>query len=348
MVRHAILLLAALVGGAASAGAQGLRLGDIRLEEVPSVAASDIAQAKPRVILFTDHHADEVADPGTGLIRFEDWARVQPVQKQFLSLYPAYVEPTVNVTRGGTTKPRKIKLHMFVAEARFVIPRAPGSIDPARYATLPLLEHIDKMIKHRPLAPADVMTVKNPEFISGRNPERPWCEAKPNVLCIQSRYDLEGKLPMGIMLANKLKDEGKKIADYMEFQSELRVVPLAEINQVGVAKLTGVNSPVTGALEQNIFYVNQVMQFGKFLAVFQAHPTDPGKTVVSAYIALAVHSDTLDKKKEYENIPVLRNMLPGQVLAGKSSFNTGTSISAGLPDYARNQIKAFAGILERE
>jgi hypothetical protein len=203
------------------------------------------------------------------------------------------------------------------------------------------------MITHKPIAATDVMPLKDPESVSGRNPERPWCEAK-GALCLQSRYQLEGKLPTGIMLANKLKDEGKKIADFMDFQSELRVVPIAELNQASVAKLTGINAPVTGALEQNIFYVNQVMQFGKFLAVFQQHPSDPNKTVVSAFIALAVHSDTLDKKKEYENIPVLRNMLPGQVLAGKSSFNTGTSISAGLPAYTRNQIKAIAAILEKE
>ena len=37
--------------------------------------------------------------------------------------------------------------------------------------------------------------------------------------------------------------------------------------QEGLAKLTGLSSPVTGVLEQNIFYVNQVMRFGKFLAI---------------------------------------------------------------------------------
>jgi hypothetical protein len=44
---------------------------------------------------------------------------------------------------------------------------------------------------------------------------------------------------------------------------------------------------------------------------------------------------------------VLRNMVPAQVLAGKSSFNSGKSLSAGLPVYARNQVKAIAAILER-
>jgi hypothetical protein len=53
----------------------------------------------------------------------------------------------------------------------------------------------------------------------------------------------------------------------------------------------------------------------------------------------------LENRKQYENVPVLRNLVPAQVLVGKSSFNTGTSISAGLPNYARNEIKAVASIL---
>jgi hypothetical protein len=36
------------------------------------------------------------------------------------------------------------------------------------------------------------------------------------------------------------------------------------------------------------------------------------------------------------------------VLSGNSTFNTGNSISSGLPNYARNSLKAIAGILERE
>ena len=56
----------------------------------------------------------------------------------------------------------------------------------------------------------------------------------------------------------------------------------------------------------------------------------------------------LAKKKEFVKVPVLRNLVPAQVLAGKSSFNSGSSISAGLPVYARNQVKAIAAILERK
>jgi len=44
---------------------------------------------------------------------------------------------------------------------------------------------------------------------------------------------------------------------------------------------------------------------------------------------------------------VLRNLVPADVLMGRSSFNSGNSISAGLPQYARNEIKTVAGILEK-
>ena len=175
-------------------------------------------------------------------------------------------------------------------------------------------------------------------------------DGKPFQLQVQivKRPDLEGKLPIGIQIANKLREGSKKIPDYLEFESELTLRPPAEVAEMGLATLTGLDTPVAGALEQNIFYVNQVMQFGKLLAVFQGHPTDAKQTVVTVFMALAVESNVLAKKKEFMKVPVLRNLVPAQVLAGKSSFNSGSSISAGLPVYARNQVKAIAAILERK
>jgi len=319
-----------------------------QVEEVGSVAAVAIAQLKPRTIAFTDHRTDELADPATGLIRFEDWARARPLQKQNLSLYPGYVEPTLNVTANGVTKQVKEKLQVYVAEARFIVAKAPGSIELGQYATLPFVESLDPAITHKVIAAADAIPLKDPEAAHLRHPDRRWCEAKALMICIQSHYKLEGKLPVGIRLANKLAAEGdKKVADFLEFQSELRVLAPAEIDQPSLTRLTGLNGPVTVALEQTIFHVNQILRFGKFLAVLQPHPSDPGKTVVTTFIALAIKAKVLETKKEYEGVPVLRNLVPAQVLVGNSSFNTGSSISAGLPSYARNRIKAIAGILER-
>lgn len=342
MIRFAIVLFAALASGTASAAEE------FKIEEVDALVPFDAAKLKPSTILYTDFHKSEMADPVTGLIRFTDWERLRPEQKQFLSLYPAYVEPTVKVTVHGIVKSRKVKLHVYVTAARFGLAKAPAAIDLAHYVTLPFVQGLDPMIKDKLITAADVMPAKDANLAYNLRPDRPWCEAAATVLCIQSHYKLEGKLPTGIALANKLRDSSKKIADYMEFQSELRVVPQDQIDGAGLAKLTGLESPVSGVLEQNIFWVNQVMQFGKFMAIFQPFPSDSARTVVTVFMALAVETDLLDKKKEYEKVPVLRNLVPALVLAGKSSFNSGTSISAGLPDYTRNRIKAIAAILDRE
>jgi hypothetical protein len=47
--------------------------------------------------------------------------RISPLQKRLLSLYESYVEPTINVTVHGVTKPYKEKLHVYVAQARFLL-----------------------------------------------------------------------------------------------------------------------------------------------------------------------------------------------------------------------------------
>jgi len=339
--RFALSMILALAS-AAPAGAQGFQV-----QDVPAVSAHELAQLKPRTILFSDRPNGEMGDSGTGLIKFEDWARARPVQKQVLAPYPSYVEPTINVVVHGQTKRHKEKLHIYVAEARFMLAKPAASIDLSRYVNLAFLERIDPSIKHRQISSADVVPQKNPEEAHNRHPQRSWCGA--GSLCIESRYALEGRLPMGIRLANRIEESsGKQIAEYMEFQSELRLVPKGEIDQAAFANLTGLSTPVVGALEQSIFHVNQMMQWAKFLAVLQPHPSDPGKTIATAFMVLAIETDVLEKKKEFESVPVLRNLVPSQVLMGNSSFNTGTSISAGLPNYARNRIQAVAAAWEKD
>jgi hypothetical protein len=319
---------------------------EFKIDEVASVTAVAPAKLKPGIILFSDHRDDKLADAGTGLIRFEDWARERPLQKQLLSPYPDYVEPTINVSVHGIPKAYTEKLHMYVVEARFLINKAPGSIDLGRYTQLDVLEKIDPAIKHRRITADQAAPQMDPESAYQRHPSRRWCEPEGS-LCIESRYPLEGKLPVGIRLANKLEEGGKKISESMDFQTEIRTLPPEEIEQAGYARLTGLDAPVAGVLEQTIFHVNQVMQFGKLVAVLQPYPADAGKTVATVFMTLAVETDVLERKKEFESVPVLRNLIPAQVLMGKSSFNSGSSISAGLPDYVRNRIRAIAGQFEK-
>jgi hypothetical protein len=340
-MRHAIVLLG-LLGSASAAVAQ-----DFRIEDVPSAVTIDVAQLKPATIAFTDHTGSNPTDSDAYLMRFEDWATKQPNQKKFLSLFPGYSEPPPRAA-SGDAEASSGKLYMYVAQARFVLDRAPGSIDLSKYVTLPFLEKIDPAIKHTLITADKVTPLRADSNDNTTNPDRKWCTGRTTSICIMSTYKMEGKIPLGIMLVNKIRDTVKKVTDHIDFESELSALGPSDVDQRGLQQLTALDTPVTGALEQNIFYVNELMRFGKFFAVFQNHPTDPNKTVVTAYMTLAVGADLLDKKREYENVPVLHNLVPAQVLTGQSSFNSGNSISAGLPKYARNEIAMIAGILQKD
>jgi hypothetical protein len=329
--------LAMLVGAPAFAA----QAAEYRIADVASLTTSP-DQLKPNTIAFSDLNDTNPASATNQLIPFETWARNNPIQKQFLALYPGYVEPTVNVTIDGVTKPEIEKLHMYVAQARFALAKPAASIKLSTYANMDFMHKLDPAITHKPLAAADIKEGAN------RNPDRAWCEQKPNVLCIESRYELEGKLPLGIRLVNQLTESRKKIDEYLDFQSELRILSPTDLDPSGIVKLTGIDGPMVGAIEQNIFHVNQVMQFGKLLIVFQQDPSDANRTLATAFVAIAVKSKVFESRKQYEQVPVLRNLVPAQVLIGKSSFNTGNSISSGLPNYARNEIKAVAGILGQD
>ena len=233
-----------------------------------------VSQIAPQTIAFTDHKNDNLADRTSGLMRFDDWAQTRMVQKQFLGLFPSYDEPTLNA--GGSAKPRKKRLHVYVAEARFALKRAAAAIDLGA-------------LRHAAVRRADRSGDQAQGDHGGRrrcrtrirraanhNPARRWCEGAGAVGL--HRVDLQARRQAAARHRAGEQAQGaaaRKYADTIEFQSELRVVPTAEIDDAGYRKLTGVDSPVVGALEQNIVHVNEVMQFGKLLAVFQRHPTDP-------------------------------------------------------------------------
>jgi hypothetical protein len=341
MMRHVTAFAFVLAASVVGAGAQ-----EFQVVKVASVAGSTVDTLKTKTIILNDHRVDETSDKGA-FIRFDEWSRTKPVQRQFLSLFPTFAEGTIHRIVDGAKKEVKDELQMYITEARFKLSRPAASIDLSRFATLPFIESIDPAIKHKIIKPADVSVLKDEKTVNNKNPDRAWCEGANVGLCTHSSYRLEGKLPIGIALANKLRDSDKKVSDTVEFESELRLLKGSDVDEANMQKLTGVSTPVVGVLEQNLFYVNQVMRFGKLIAVVQPNPADANSSVATVMIALAVSSHTLDTKKKYQDVPVLRNMVPSQVLLGQSSFNTGNSLSAGLPVYVRNRIKAIAGMLDK-
>src|SRR5690349_9971340 len=347
MRRRAVLILGLIAGALFAAQRSMAQTADFRIDNVSSARKADAARLPPGAIEFSDRTAAGTTSE-SALIPFDEWANRQPVEKNFLALFPTYVEPVINPQdRPGETaqKPYTEKRYMYVAQARFMLPKAPNAIDLSRYVTLSFLQKIDPAVNHQLITAADLPSLKDKAAAGNENPDRKWCTGLANALCIASSYKLEGKIPIGIMLVNKLRDS-KKVADHIDFDSEFAALAPADLDQSGLQELTSLNTAVSGVLEQNIFYVNQIMKFGKFLAVFQAHPSDSDKTIVTAFMTLAIKASVLDEKRDYEKVPVLRNLVPAQVLMGQSSFNSGDSISAGLPKYARNEIKTVAGLLQ--
>jgi hypothetical protein len=341
-------VLAAIAGALFAASHSIAQTTEFRIDNVSSARKADATRLAAGAIEFSDRTGGAGATSESALMPFDEWANRQPIEKKFLALFPNYVEPVINIEDSSAEpaqKPYTEKLYMYVAQARFVLAKAPSAIDLSRYVTLAFLQKIDPAIKHSLVGAADVTAFKDKAGIGNENPDRKWCTGLANTICIASTYKLEGKIPIGITLVNKLRDS-KKVADHIDFQSELAALPLADLDQSGLQELTALNTTITGVLEQNIFYVNQIMKFGKFFAVFQAHPSDADKTVVTAFMTLAIKANVLDEKREFEKVPVLRNLVPAQVLMGQSSFNSGESISAGLPKYARNEIKTVANLLQ--
>src|SRR5947208_2448263 len=171
-MKRSLQTAALLTGLATFVATPGTRVDaqEFRIEEVTSPAALAVEQLKPKAISFIDRPSEELIDPDAGLIRFEDWAQARPIEKQFLTPFPSFVEPTVEVTVDGVRKRFKEKLHMYVGEARFALARPPGSIDLASLVTLPFVERIDSAIKHRLITSADAISPKGLRAVPNHHP----------------------------------------------------------------------------------------------------------------------------------------------------------------------------------
>src|SRR5262249_17931702 len=81
-------LLVSLATFVVTCGAQ-VRAQEFRIQDVTAPAGLAVDGLKPRTIAFLDRPSDELLDPDTGLIRFEDWTQARPLEKQFLTPFRA-------------------------------------------------------------------------------------------------------------------------------------------------------------------------------------------------------------------------------------------------------------------
>ena len=170
MWRRRALVLVGLIGSTSAVCGQ-----TFSIDEVTSARSVDVARLKADTIAFSDQTSPGAVASDTALLRFDDWAQTRPTEKKFLALFPTYSEPTLDKPMKDKAGPDVQKLYIYVAQARFVIDRAPDAIDLAHYVTPAFLEKIDPAIKHRVITAADVVPFTDEAGIGNANPDRKWC-----------------------------------------------------------------------------------------------------------------------------------------------------------------------------
>lgn len=331
-------------------------------KDAASFRALNATSMKPGSLYF--HFTQE---PGT----FEEWVKSSPVEYEFLGLWDGYKEPLML-----TPKDKKEvleKLTMFVSSAKAIINKPITDIKLQKLIQLDFVRNLDTDIKHEPIAPTAIMPLvagkgeinnfkwcnagsiktnfKRPMLETNlavlNRPGSSWCSDTGRSLCLESCYHF----PMAYTPVVWGYNKGKAKSEYdkkdfgFAIQSEVRYFTSeAELGKRRkISELTGIDTPVRGILEQNIFYINQLLQYGKVLAVFQEHPTDAGKTIVTSYYVFGAQTETWLKKYDFVGVELeTKEVLMGRV----DGVNTETGLTAGFPVYTRNFSSSLATKLE--
>lgn len=302
---------------------------------------------------------------------FADWMANNPNEYAYLALFDNYTEPTL-LTRKKKT-PINEKITVFVAKAKTILNKPASAINLKGMIDINFIRQLDPEIRHAAISANQTMPVmggqpkidnfkalcntgteniKRPSMELSleklNRPGQPWCADASRSICVESCYIFNSGYKTVVTGYNNFKaeDEYDKKDAGMATQSEIRYfVSEAEMGKkVPVAALTGINTPVRGVFEQNIFYFNQMVQYGKVIAFFQEHPTDASKTIVTSYLVFGLQSSTYNKVYSLMGL----NLEVKEILMGRGGrLNTPSGITAGLPVYTQNIAKSLSALLEK-
>lgn len=303
------------------------------------------------------------------LVPFAQWSQT-PTAKEFLVAYPGYTERVVTLKLNG--KQTVETLDMFVGKAKTIINRQASTIDLRKMMNVQFAASLDPEIKHKQISPSEIMPVVAGKDVSQKfdwcnkpvmkedgtrdhskdsffryrsdgdlsqlqRPGQPWCANTDRAICLESCYPFTNliwtnlvKAYNKVARADDLKDVG------ISFESELRYfVSEAEMGKkLPLNALTKYDGKVTGIIEQSMFYFDQVMDYGKILAVFQELPDN--RTLVTSFIVIGVRHRTLAKN----------SLVKLTIMGNNPVGNTKTGITAGLPIFTQNLAKQISAGLD--
>lgn len=286
-------------------------------------------------------------------LKFEDFRKTPA--SNLLGLFPGYQEPiTPHKDKNGTVIDATEELTMYIAKTRMVLstPSAQIAGKLPRLLDVNNLTKLDPSVKHKMITPADLITKQVPgnvtafSWCEGRfdKPKKetkmdhlkgqPWCEGR-NVACVESCYVFPSLVQNALSLI-KGATGGDKEDDGVGTQSEVRVFASeAEYaKKQPLSTLTGLNTPVVGVVEQNVFYLNLIAQYSKLVVVLQQHPTDSNATVMTAILTVGIKTRSLKK------------YAPALGAALKQGYSKFPGLLSGIPRYfGQTETKALSDIL---
>lgn len=301
------------------------------------------------------------------ILTLNEWKQKSPLAAAALNIHTQFEEPTIKFNNDGVIESKKLEMVIYSAQSKVVANIDANNIKFESLIQANSFSLLDPAARHIKIGPNQAMPVvagkngiqnfnwcnrnpKDPDIflpqleLSQTHMSRPgeaWCTKKDYRACYEScRLIPSPSALLGAVVGyNQLKKiAGKHGKDLgMATQSELNYYNENRPFQMDLARLTKVNTPVKGVLEINIFYINQILVFGKILVVFQPSPADPRKTIVSALSAFAVRSDAWNHKAYGTQVK--------SILASQSSFNDKTGILAGIPkftNYVASSLAKFA------
>lgn len=297
-------------------------------------------------------------------IPFTEWAAQYPQEKQLLGLFRDYQEPEVTYVKNGAVQTNRIELTMYILTLQFTVNKPASSINLPSLITKETIEKLDPETEHKVIQASETMPA-----VAGRGPvpnykwcknkdyyklpdlvlpldhlkkgDHAWCSQPGRATCFESCYPLSQVLRWFIGGYNKRKP-ANRVAEHkdkgMAMQSEVRYFTNETEFGMKLAALTGINTPVRGIVETNMFYVNQILQYVKSVSVFQEDPRNPQQIVITTFTAAAVPTSTWSKDMG----------VVGLFLMGKAAgFNETSGIAAGIPTFAIDMAKSMKIILEK-
>lgn len=318
---------------------------------VQAFDALETAKLDPKILYY-----------GEKILTFDEWSQQSPLEFKALALYNGYIEPTVTVIKNTIPRRAVEKLMIYLVRTKTVLKKAGREINLSQLINLETVRKFDPELEVQPIQHNQFMSavagkgpvnnfkwgnckgaIERPQReleLSYTNPKtRSWCNDPSRSICVEACYRFGAGWSNAVLLNNLMVADEASKKDYgVGLQAEIRYFETEkdlELNAEQVASLTGIKTPVRGVGELNLFYFNQVFEFGKVIAILQDHPSISNQTIVTSFFVMGIKKRTWDL---YAGVQ--------KIIIGESKANTETGISAGVPIFTQNIIKAIGNILE--